>query len=296
MTVYKMTNTVSNAFYIGATTTTLQKRLTNHKLSFRAIRKKGGSETKWFKEFEKMGEENWIIEPLEVCKTKQELVAKESYWIKHFDATIKGLNTLKKGGITKTKNSTKAKLSELAIERFESEKGKALKENLSKMQKERIANGTNKVVQGFGAAHRLHKKIVVYDFKEQKVVKVFDGSFEIERELKVNQSDVIKCCKRKKEYIKNYFFFYEEEFDEKHAIKRLAEYNFKKENKIRKGAKTVICRNINTRKEKKFWSLTKCAEFLEVSTAWLSINLINNKRFVCKVYEVIEMPTSEKTE
>lgn len=74
--IYKITNLINDEFYIGQTISSLEHRFSQHKTYAR-----NGGETIFARAIRKYGEENFIIESLEICE-EIELDEKETFYIK----------------------------------------------------------------------------------------------------------------------------------------------------------------------------------------------------------------------
>lgn len=81
MLIYKETNRINLKVYIGLTTKTLQKRHEGHiKESLDPVKC-----TSYFhKAMKKYGVENFTVEVIETCQTKEELYEREKFWIKFY--------------------------------------------------------------------------------------------------------------------------------------------------------------------------------------------------------------------
>lgn len=85
--IYKFTNTLNNKIYIGQTSTSLRKRVINHLTKSRKWTKsrKGYFQHALFK----YGIENFNIDVLERCETKELLNEREKYWISYYNSNNK---------------------------------------------------------------------------------------------------------------------------------------------------------------------------------------------------------------
>lgn len=199
MEVYKITNTINQKLYIGQTVKTAKKRFEDHKQAFKKYVKKGKNTTKLYNAFKEIGIENFKVEKIENCETREELDKREIYWIKNLNTMEQGYNTLPGGNSPRTTEQIKKTLREKAIKNFSSEKGKKIKAIISKTQKERIKNGEHEFCGKFGAEHYNHKKIRQLDVNGD-LIGLYNGSFEAQRITKVNQSDIIKSCNNKRDH------------------------------------------------------------------------------------------------
>ena len=81
--IYKITNLINNKIYIGQTVQSYQARFTQHK----SHSKNKKNTHRLARAFRKYGDENFIIEPIEFCKTQEELNNRERYWIQYYNST-----------------------------------------------------------------------------------------------------------------------------------------------------------------------------------------------------------------
>jgi group I intron endonuclease len=114
--IYKITNIVTGEAYIGLTTRSLEQRWKDHKSSSSNCRKLCEAIVKY-------GENNFLIEEIEICETLEVLGKREIYWIDYFNSIENGYN-LRRGGTSggKLSEETKIKMSIALRLRWESEK------------------------------------------------------------------------------------------------------------------------------------------------------------------------------
>lgn len=87
--IYVIRNNQNSKVYIGATTVSLERRLIVHKSNARTGLKGG----KLIEAINLLGEENFIIELLEVCK-ETEMREREAYWQSEYNSIEEGYNIL----------------------------------------------------------------------------------------------------------------------------------------------------------------------------------------------------------
>ena len=85
--VYIIKNIINNKFYIGSCSTKLSKRLNHH---INALRRNDHKNNYLQNAFNKYGENNFIIEILEVCN--KDVLEREQYYLNTYDAINKGYN------------------------------------------------------------------------------------------------------------------------------------------------------------------------------------------------------------
>ena len=88
--VYKITNSIDDKLYIGSTTDTLSRRMSNHKMHC-----KNGCQSQVYKHMREIGVQNFNIVILERFQDvlKEDLKAREDYYIKLFNTVRNGLNS-----------------------------------------------------------------------------------------------------------------------------------------------------------------------------------------------------------
>lgn len=81
--IYKITNKINGKSYVGKTTTSLNQRMASHRCADTVIGKA----------IRKHGWENFSVEVLEECDTKEEFNEREIFWIAALNCkTPKGYN------------------------------------------------------------------------------------------------------------------------------------------------------------------------------------------------------------
>lgn len=84
--IYKITNTITNKFYIGKTIHTIEKRFLQH------CSNNGKSCSDLKIDIHKYGKDNFKIEIIDIAVSEIELHNKERYWILRTDAINNGYN------------------------------------------------------------------------------------------------------------------------------------------------------------------------------------------------------------
>lgn len=85
--IYKLENIQNGKVYIGQTSKTLFERFQAH-----ANAAKSGSNLKLSRAIRKYGKESFVISEIDSAETKEELNAKEIYWIDFYDSLNSGYN------------------------------------------------------------------------------------------------------------------------------------------------------------------------------------------------------------
>lgn len=94
--IYKITNLINNKIYIGQTVHTLQERWMGHVWD---AKNKSYTNRPLLNAILKYGEDNFTIEPVEECYSKEELDAREIYWIDKLNTRDRNIGyNVSKGG------------------------------------------------------------------------------------------------------------------------------------------------------------------------------------------------------
>ncbi len=135
MIVYKITNNKNEKVYVGSTNYSLENRMIRHK----SVDKKGTKKSKLYLAFKEIGFENFKAETIENCSTKEEMAAKEIYWIGKFNSIENGYNT----NLITARNSFKKDIFSMEIETGIIRKYSTSeeKQNLNKSKISDAANG-----------------------------------------------------------------------------------------------------------------------------------------------------------
>lgn len=86
--IYIIINNINKKFYIGKTTSSIQKRFKRHLNDATSMR----CDTRLAKAIRKYGVENFYVEQLDTASTEDELNHKEQYWIEQLNAIKEGYN------------------------------------------------------------------------------------------------------------------------------------------------------------------------------------------------------------
>lgn len=128
MIIYKLTSP-SNKSYIGLTEKKLQHRLNQH------INSSKDSKTQLNKALQKYPIDQWNIEILEKCGSREQLIEKEKHYINEFDTYKNGYNMTLGGDGVDPETASK-----LRSEYYQSDEGKEWKKKLSNRFKENNIN------------------------------------------------------------------------------------------------------------------------------------------------------------
>ena len=85
--IYKITNIVTNKYYIGKTTKTAEKRFKEH-----IFLAEQGASYKLSNSIRKHGANNFKVEKIDSADTNEELSEKEKYWISYYNSYNDGYN------------------------------------------------------------------------------------------------------------------------------------------------------------------------------------------------------------
>ena len=82
--IYKLTNIVNNAVYIGQTSRTIQERFADHVKSSSVYRDGTDGYSHLYRAMKKYGVDNFFVEEIDSGNSKEELNEKERYWIAYY--------------------------------------------------------------------------------------------------------------------------------------------------------------------------------------------------------------------
>lgn len=176
--VYKATNLINNKIYIGQTTVTLSRRMSEH---FQIKKKKGFS-----KAIEKYGKENFIFEEIYTAFDREELNRSEEYFIYLYDSTNnkKGYNLI----ASATYNSNGYKHSLEAKEKI----SKALKKRVYKPTSEETRRKQSEAKKG-------KKPNRIYVISEETKIKISKTLKEKHKNLEFKQKSCLHLKNPSKE-------------------------------------------------------------------------------------------------
>lgn len=114
MEVYKITNLINNKIYVGLTTRTKEKRFKEHLKNYKYI------DFAIYRAFRKYGIENFKLDLIEKCENIEELIVRESFWIRTLESMnpAKGYNMInQESNIKLFSEELKNKISKSQIKR-----------------------------------------------------------------------------------------------------------------------------------------------------------------------------------
>lgn len=301
--VYKVTNLVNMKVYIGATTTTMDYRMSLHKHSALTL----GSNSEFYKAIREYGWSNFAVSEIESCREK-DLFDREEYWIKELNSMWpNGYNTASshnKGSYQSRVVSEKKSLSQ--IERF---KDKDQRLNHSKIMKEMFAdpklkekhrqglknswtperreeyrqkalNNTNLLASRNDEAiiEACAKSVEVFDI-ELNEIKTYRSMSDASKSIGCSISAITQAIKRKNAVKNKLIFKYK--YDEKtfdQIIKEIEErksdsylnLSLIRQGRIPHNIKKVLLINCETNEKIKFNTITEAAKFLNKQTTNVS--------------------------
>ena len=104
--IYKISTTKSNKVYIGQTTKTVEERYQVH---LGARNSKSKKTLHLYLAMKKYGIETFSVEQIDTAETREELNAKEKYWIDYYDSINNGYNMMSGGNEENPMNSSLVK-------------------------------------------------------------------------------------------------------------------------------------------------------------------------------------------
>lgn len=217
MLIYKVTNKLNGKIYIGQTIQSLQKRWSHHchdkKRCCRALANA----------IAKYGCENFTVEQIDVACNREELDAKEIYWIKFYDSMNpkKGYNLLGGGNKKHTVGEETRKLIGLAsrghkcpehvkIALSVARKGKPRPKDITeKMRQTKIRLGLFKGEKNYSFGRFGKDSVVAKGIINITLNQRYDSA--TQAALSVGRTDcssIIKCCKGKRKTAHGYKWEY----------------------------------------------------------------------------------------
>ena len=88
MYIYKIVNKVNGKIYVGQTTETIEQRFKRH-MGYQ----KDEHDTKFYRAVRKYGVDNFYVEMIEEVEDREQLNAREEYWIRELDTVNSGYNS-----------------------------------------------------------------------------------------------------------------------------------------------------------------------------------------------------------
>jgi group I intron endonuclease len=196
MIIYKITNIISGKSYIGQTISSLNVRWSKHTKEYSRCYALSNAISKY-------GKENFEIEVIEKCVSRDELDDREVFWINYFNTKYPNGYNLKDGGKSpRHSETTKAKLSEIGLREDNPHRGiprtSEVKEAIGSKAKARGTSGTEAAV----ASKR--KSIICVETGE-----VFRSISDASRNFNnIGTSNICKVLKGKLDKISGFSFRY----------------------------------------------------------------------------------------
>jgi group I intron endonuclease len=206
-TIYKITCLVNNKIYIGYTKNTPEKRLKQH---FRAAKGKAAINNKFAKAILKYKKDNFNIESIFTCYTKEKALQKEIELISRYNSIKEGYNT-KIGGdagatnnkrdVSGCKNPMFGKTNKHTPEIKYQISQSVINFNKSNSESALIANKNrrNKLIEmNKTIFNQLNKKpILQIDVKTNKIMREWPSSKDAGNYLGIFPTSITKVCKGK---------------------------------------------------------------------------------------------------
>ncbi len=204
MIIYKIKNIENGKIYIGETTKTLNKRLSEHRKRIKA-----GYKLPLYDDVRKYGFDSFVVEQIDTAKTQNELYAKEKKWIKHYSSIVpNGYNLTDGGKGTVNYHHTeedKIKMRKLKLGKYDGKNNPFYgkhhsEEQIAKWKKERSGRKLTKEWKENISKTRKRKPIINIDTRE-----VFESARHVARYYGKNpdsgvSSAIAKVCKKIPKY------------------------------------------------------------------------------------------------
>lgn len=171
--IYIIRNTENDKVYIGSTCQTLCQRMTNHRKFFKY---EPNAKTKFYTAMKEVGIDKFYIELIEKyeCNDKEELNAREGYWIRNYDSYNNGYNTAIPG-------------------RKQKEWYEKNKEKLTQYQKQYLEENKEKIRQRAIQYYEKNKEKI-----RQKEIQYYEKNREKRKEYYETNKDKINQAKRER--------------------------------------------------------------------------------------------------
>ncbi len=208
--IYKVTNTITNKVYIGATTKSIEERKLDH---LQKSEKKVGS---YFQEaILTYGKDAFTWEQIDTASTNNELAKKEVYYIQEYDTLLNGYNEDRGGGIKKTVYQFNYKTGKL-INSYESlsqaaEAAEAIKQNISD-----VCLGHYNTCKGFSWSYdedyklfkdKRKKEVIQFDLNKNFIAK-YESLAEASRITNASKTCIARCCRGERLNTHGFIFEY----------------------------------------------------------------------------------------
>ena len=180
--IYKFTNNINNKIYIGSSIN-LRKRFLTH---LTLLRKNSHHSKSFQNSWNKFGEDVFSYEIMEFVENLDELLIKEQYYLDNILFAQEYINKINNKFIELSYNINPSSTNRLGTVQSE--------ESVTRSK----LNNPNR------------KNILQYDFNG-KFIKNWDSASDIQRELNICKTQILKCCKQQSEYASEFIFIFEED-------------------------------------------------------------------------------------
>ncbi len=227
--IYCITCKINQKMYVGKTISGIKKRWNRHCSDARLQR----NNSFLGKAIRKHGESTFHISILEQCKTHDQLLQQEKYWIQHLDTYNLGYN-LTEGGVgpfghkqskaTKKKKSEKLRgrqfskshkqnISRAKIGKPNGKKGfKHTEETKEKIKQKRLTNPCSLIMlKALRRNAKKRMKSVAQINSSGEVINTFSSICAAAETLQIHATSISKCCKGKMKQTGNFCWKYVED-------------------------------------------------------------------------------------
>lgn len=211
MEVYKITNVATNMVYIGATTSSADRRLADHLIKASPVG------TKLQVAMFEHPREVFVLEVIDTASDQDELAQKEIDYIEQYNSFREGYNSNRGGGMQKTVYQFELNGTEpIASYQSLAEASEAV--NASRKSISNACLGYNQSYNGFRWSYEsiyftiqtvTNKKVVLQFDLEGNHINTFESARQAERSTGIGLSSITRCCRGEREQTSGFIFKYQ---------------------------------------------------------------------------------------
>lgn len=207
--IYKVTNLINGKIYIGATTSSINKRKNDHYQKAR-----DGSEITFHAAIRNDSHTAFSWEIIDIADNIEELAEKEIYYIAYYNSITQGYNRDKGGGFKKNVHQYDLSGKFIFTHDSLSQAGNAVASH-----KKRISNACLN-----GTRHKnsywSYQKLLIYKIKESKrkkvlqynkhhkIIGIFNSAAEASLYTGISKTCITRCCRKEREQSGGYKWSY----------------------------------------------------------------------------------------
>lgn len=208
MEVYKITNVATNMVYIGATTSSADRRLADH------LSKASSEGTKLQVAMFEHPREVFVLEVIDTASNQDELAQKEIDYIEQYNSFREGYNSNRGGGMQKTVYQFELDGTE-SIASYQSLADASEAVDSSPKSISNACIGYNKSCNGYRWSYNsiyfstTNKKVVLQFDLEGNHINTFESARQAERSTGIGLSSITRCCRGERKQTSDFIFQYQ---------------------------------------------------------------------------------------